>query len=257
MLDAAWSLDGKVAVVTGASRGLGAAIAVELGRWGAHVVAVARTADALADTVATIHAAGGSAHAVVADVATDAGVAAVVADVAARFPAVHVLVNNVGTNHRAPTLEVTRDAWEALVATNLTSAWMLTRALHPQLLAAQGASVVQVSSVSSVRAVRTSTAIYAMTKGGLDAMTMWLASAWGPDQIRVNGVAPWYVRTPLAEPVLADPTRRDAILARTPLGRVGEPHDVARAVAFLASPASAWITGVTLPVDGGFMALGV
>ncbi len=101
-----------------------------------------------------------------------------------------------------------------------------------------------------------STALYAASKGGLDALTRYLAVEWGKDGIRVVGVAPWYVRTALAEQVLKDPAKRDAILARTPLGRVGEPQDVARAVAFLASDAASWITGVTLPVDGGFLASG-
>lgn len=252
-----WSLDGKDAVVTGASRGLGHAIALELARRGARVACVARSTTDLEALVATIVRAGGRAYAVSADLGTQDGIDATVAAVSARTDAVHVLVNNTGINLRKPTLEAPRADWETLVATNVTSAWGLARGLHPAMKAARGASIVQISSVASERAVRTSTAIYAMSKGAMDAMTRFLACEWGKDGIRVNGVAPWYVRTPLGAVVLSDPEKAAAVLARTPLGRVGEPEDIARAVAFLAVPASGWITGVILPVDGGFSALGV
>lgn len=252
-----WSLVGKEAVVTGASRGLGRAIAKELAARGARVACVARSTGDLATLVSEVEADGGRAYAVVADLGTQAGIDAVLAAVAERTDVLHALVNNTGINLRKPTLEAPREDWETLVATNVTSAWGLARGLHPALKAAGGASVVQISSVASERAVRTSTAIYAMSKGAMDAMTRFLACEWGKDGIRVNGVAPWYVRTPLGAVVLSDPDKAAAVLARTPLGRVGEPEDIARAVAFLAAPASGWITGVILPVDGGFSALGV
>jgi Tropinone reductase 1 len=116
---------------------------------------------------------------------------------------------------------------------------------------------VNVSSIASRTIVRTSTAAYAMTKAALDAMTDFLAVEWGPDGIRVNAVHPWYIRTPLAEAVLADESRRRRILEATPLGRIGEPEDVARVIAFLAMPASAHVSGAHVPVDGAFERVGI
>lgn len=249
-----WRLDGRVALITGASRGLGAAVAEELGERGATLVLVARSAT-LDDTVAALRAAGRDARGVRADVATPEGRAAVLHAVG-ELGRLDVLVNNVGVNLRKPTLEVTLEEWDALVRVNVTSAWDLSRGCHPWLARSGAASIVNLSSVAAHRTVRTSTAIYAMTKGAVEAMTRFLAVEWGPAGIRVNAVAPWYVATPLTAAVLDDPERRAALLARTPLGRLGEPADVARAVAFLAMPASGWITGACLPVDGGYLALG-
>lgn len=254
MAEDVWRLDGRVALVTGASRGIGAAVAEELGERGASLLLVARSAE-LDDVVGRLRAAGREARGVRADVATADGRARVL-DAVRELDRLDVLVNNVGLNIRKPTLEVPPEDWDTLVRVNVTSAWELARGCHPWLARSGAASIVNVSSVAAQRTVRTSTAIYAMTKGALEAMTRFLAVEWGPAGIRVNTVSPWYVATPLTAPVLDDPGKRAALLARTPLGRLGEPADVARAVAFLAMPASGWITGACLPVDGGHLALG-
>jgi Tropinone reductase 1 len=256
-MTSAWGLQGRRALVTGGTRGIGAAVVAELADLGATVGLVARTG--VEEAVAGHRARERDVWGISADVSTAEGRAAAISAARERGEALHVLVCNVGTNVRKPTLEIAEAELDQLVRTNVTSAWDLCRSAHPMLAVAggDGASIVLMSSVSSTQVVRTSTAAYAMTKGAVDALGRFLAVEWAPQRIRVNVVAPWYVRTELTAPVLDDPARAAAILARTPLGRVGEPEDVARAVAFLAMPASGWITGVTLPVDGGFCVLGL
>jgi Tropinone reductase 1 len=228
-----------IALVTGASKGIGAAIAHRLAADGHRVLRVARGAC--------------DGEHVQADVATEEGRDRIVETVAA-VGRLDVLVHNVGTNVRQPTAEMAPETFEHIWGTNARPPFELARRLHPFLKAADGASVVHISSVAAARTVRTSSAAYAMSKGAVEALTRFLAVEWAPDGIRVNTVAPWYVRTPLVEEVLSNPDKLAAILERTPLRRIGEPEDVAEAVAFLC--AARWVTGVWLPVDGGFMALG-
>lgn len=242
-------LDGQRAVVTGASKGIGRAVVELLRRRGATVLAVARPSDELASLE------GSGVRTLAVDLLAHGAVEAVLA----RGPA-DILVNNLGTNLRKPTDAWTDDDWRTIAHVNLDVARALTLGLLPDLRAAaaanRGGVVVTVSSVAAHRALRTSTAGYAMSKAALEAFSRFLAVEEGPRGVRFNAVLPWYVRTPLAAPVLADPARLGPILARTPLGRVGEPDDVAEAVAWLASPAARWVTGVCLPVDGGFLAAG-
>lgn len=241
----------RLAIVTGASEGLGRAITLHLCRRGYAVLAVARRPEPLAALAA-------EAEGVVpisADVASPEGRDRVIEALTAAGSRLDVLVNNAGGNLRKPTTELSLEELRGLMALNVESAWDLSRRALPWLQRAEDGNIVNLSSVSAARVVRTSTAHYALSKGAIDSFTRFAAVEWAP--VRVNAVAPWYVRTPLAEPVLSDPARRGPILARTPLGRIGEPEDVAEAVGFLCSPAARWITGVVLPVDGGFSALGL
>ncbi|MBT9392014.1 SDR family oxidoreductase [Hymenobacter sp. NST-14] len=248
---ARWSLTGQTALVTGASKGIGAAIAAELLGLGATVVAVARTAADLEQQVARWQQQGLPAHALAADVSTPAGRTQLLTEVARRWPQVHLLINNVGTNIRKPTVDYSDEEYRHLLATNLDSAWELSRGVQPLLVAAGGGSIVNISSVAGLTHVRTG-AIYGMTKAALVQLTRNLAVEWAGLNIRVNCVAPWYIRTPLAETVLQNEDFRRSVIGRTPLGRVGEPEEVAAAAAFLCLPAAAYITGQTLAVDGGF-----
>ncbi|MBW3130269.1 SDR family oxidoreductase [Hymenobacter profundi] len=248
---ARWSLQGQVAVVTGASKGIGAAIAEELLRLGAAVLAVARTAPALEQQVADWQAAGLDAHALTADVSQAEGRQQVLDMVRERWGRLHILVNNVGTNIRKPTVDYSASEFQFLLATNLESTFALCQGAYPLLQAAKGSSVVNISSVAGLRHVRTGS-IYGMTKAAMIQLTRNLAVEWATDRIRVNVVAPWYIRTPLAETVLRNPDFLQSVLDRTPLQRVGEPEEVSAAVAFLCLPAASYITGQCLSVDGGF-----
>ncbi len=251
-----WSLDGCRAVVTGASSGIGLATARELAALGAQVLVVARKPAAVDEAVAGLRRDGGEAQGLAADMATDEGRRAVRARVDALWGELHVLVNNVGTNVRVPTLEYTTDNLRQVMAANAESAFGLCQLMQPLLRATRGA-IVNVSSIASRTVVRTSTAAYAMSKAAVDSMTDFLAVEWGPDGIRVNAVHPWYIRTPLVAAVLEDESRRKRILDATPLGRIGEPEDVARVIAFLSMPASRHVSGAHVPVDGAFERVGI
>jgi len=180
---------------------------------------------------------------------------AVITRVGKHWGKLDILVNNAGTNVRKKTQAYTDEEYDLILRTNLTSAFDLSRRAYPLLKSAGGGSIVNVASVAGIIGVGTGSP-YAMSKAAMIQLTRALAAEWGPDDIRVNSVAPWYIRTPLAAGVLGRPDYLGAVIARTPLGRVGEPEEVAAAVVFLCTGAASYITGVCLPVDGGFLASG-
>lgn len=236
-----WRLDGKTALVTGGTRGIGRAVADELAALGATVIVTARHADPTCP------------HEVLT---TDITRAADRAQIVERITGpLHVLVHNAGTNVRSPLVGYDDATIERLIALNLTAPLSLSRDLHPRLRAG-GASVIHVGSVAGHVALPTGVA-YAAAKAGLAQAARTLALEWAGDGIRVNTVAPWYTRTPLVEPVLADPQKVAAIVARTPLGRIAEPREVAAVVAFLALPAAGYVTGQCVAVDGGMSIQGL
>jgi Tropinone reductase 1 len=252
-----WRLDGQIALVTGASAGIGRAIAAELLGLGADVLIVARDESVLAATAAELAEAfpGRDVRYFAADVG-DAEQRQEIFDwVEDLGTGLNLLVNNAGNNERKPTLDYAEAEWRSLFETNLFSAFELSRFAYPLLSQHAASSIVNVGSVSGLTHVRTGSP-YGMTKAGLHQLTKNLACEWAEDGIRVNAVAPWYIRTRRTSGSLADPDYLDEVIARTPMRRIGEPEEVAAAVAFLCLPAASYVTGECIAVDGGFLRYG-
>lgn len=243
-------LDGKRALVSGASSGIGLACAAALAQAGASVTLVARGAAALDDLATALRAEGAEVETLALDI-TD--IAATEAAIAAHGP-FEVLVNSAGLARHAPAVQTTPADYDAVTNLNVRAAYFLTRAVAKGLIAARRpGSLINVSSQMGMVG-GPDRAVYAATKHALEGMTKAMAIEWGPHGIRVNTLCPTFVRTPLGEQTLSIPERRAWILSKIKLGRVGEVEDLMGPVVFLASEASALMTGTHLLIDGGWTA---
>ena len=253
-----WTLDGQRALVTGASAGIGLAICRELLGLGAQVLMVARDGDLLEQARGELEeefpGPEDAALAFAADV-SDEEQRAELLDWVADQGGLHLLVNNAGGNLTRPALDYGEDQWRGIFETNLFSAFELCRGAYPMLAKHAASGIVNIGSVSGVTHVR-SGAPYGMSKAALHQLTRNLAVEWAEDGVRVNCVAPWYIRTRRTSGKLSDPDYLDEVLLRTPMGRIGEPEEVAAADAFLCLPAASYITGECVAVDGGFLRYG-
>jgi NAD(P)-dependent dehydrogenase (short-subunit alcohol dehydrogenase family) len=251
VLDSLFGLSGRVALVTGGSSGLGRTIAEALAGAGAALVLVARRRDALEEVAAGITGAGGRAAVVAADLADRRDVGVCAREGTAAFGAPDILVNAAGINIRRPMLDLGLDDWDATMAVNLTAPFLLAQALVPAMIARGWGRIVNVTSLQAIRAFADSGA-YGASKGGLAQLTRAQAEAWSRLGVNSNAIAPGVFRTPLNERLFADPARAGALAGRTMIGRNGELPDIRGAALFLASPASDYVTGQTIVVDGGF-----
>jgi 2-dehydro-3-deoxy-D-gluconate 5-dehydrogenase len=252
MMSDLFSLDGKTALVTGATAGLGRAMAVALADAGANVVVHDRKAPD--DTAAQIAALGRKVATVTGDFSDSSAPAKVVRDAEAALGPIDILINNAGTIKRAPAAEHSDEDWDLVLAVDLSSAFRMAREVGRRIIArgTPGKIVSTCSLLSFQGGILVPS--YAAAKGGLAQVTKALANEWASHRINVNAIAPGYFATDNTAPLRADPTRSKQILERIPAGRWGEPTDLAGAVVFLCSRASDYVNGHILVVDGGWMA---
>jgi 2-deoxy-D-gluconate 3-dehydrogenase len=248
-----FDLTGKLAVVTGARRGLGLAMATALAAAGADVVGVsARLEDEGSDVQRAVEAAGRSFTGYRADFGDRAAVTALAEELCGSERPVDVLVNNAGTIERAPALEHSDDQWDRVLEVDLTSQFVLTRRVGREMVRRGGGKVVFTASLLSFQG-GINVASYAAAKSALAGLTKALANEWAPHGVNVNAIAPGYVATDNTQALRDDPARARAILDRIPAGRWGTPADLGGATVFLSSPASDYVNGIVLPVDGGWL----
>ena len=244
-------LIGKTTVVTGGGRGLGSSISTAMAAEGAHILVVDRNQEAANDVVAQIKAAGGSASAETLDISDRQAVMAFGARMVEQYGKIDVLVNNAGIAPRIrPKDPDQMQKWDQVINVNLTGQWDITVALLPALKHA-GASVIFVSSIAGFTAPRSSAA-YGATKAAVRSLVQYFARELGPTGGRANGLAPGRMKSDL---MTVTGEAGEKFLQRVPLGRVGETHEIAGPAVFLASDMSSYVTGVTIPVDGGYLAL--
>lgn len=244
-----WNLNAKSALITGAGKGIGRAIASEFAALGANVTAAARSLDDLESLVEEIRAAGHNCNIAVADVTLPDDRQRLIRLAAEKSGGLDFLVNNAGTNIRKKTIDYSDDEVDFLIDINFRAAYEMCKAAYPLLRRSKSASIVNIGSLAARSIVKTG-APYASAKAALAHLTRYLAVEWGPENIRVNTIEPWYIKTPLTEPVLNNEIALAKILERTPLGRVGDVTEISALAAFLCMNGASYITGQVVAVDG-------
>ena len=248
-----FSLEGQVALVTGASRGIGKGIAVGLAGAGANLALVARSRSKLIEAQQEIQAIGVQAKIFPCDLSQTGGISELVAAVSASYGRIDILVNNAGTTHRDDAVDFPEERWDDVVRVNLKSVWLLSQQVGRGMIQRGSGKIINIASLLSFSGgIRASA--YAASKGGVAQLTKALANEWASKGVNVNAIAPGYIKTDMASALLNDPVRAAELMNRIPAGQFGTPDDIAGAAVFLASEAASYIHGHILTVDGGWMA---
>ncbi|MGI4875458.1 MAG: SDR family NAD(P)-dependent oxidoreductase [Janthinobacterium lividum] len=243
-----FSLAGRVVLITGGGSGIGLAIAGCMTTAGATVIITGRREAVLADACAGL---GERAHYLVNDVCELASLDELVAEVESTYGPLDILVNNAGINMKKPALDVTDDEFSRIIHTNLNAVFALTRAAAKRMVARRSGCILMISSMAAYYGIDRVVA-YAASKSAVEGMVKVLASEFSAHGVRVNAIAPGFIETEMSRAAMnSDPDRRDRAMRRTPMGAFGQPDDIGHAAVFLASEAARYITGVSLPVDGG------
>ena len=247
-----FDIAGKVAIVTGGNGGIGLGMALGIASCGANIAIAGRNAEKAVAALASLRALGIEAEFIAADVTQKADCQRMIAETEARFGREDILVNNAGTSIRKMPQDYSEDEWHQVLDTNLTSAFLCCQAAYPAMLRAGGGKIINIGSMMSLFGAPYATP-YAASKGGIVQMTRALATAWAKDNIQVNAVLPGWIDTDLTKRARQQVDGlQDSVAKRTPAGRWGTPPDMAGVAAFLATPASDFVTGSAIPVDGGF-----
>jgi 2-deoxy-D-gluconate 3-dehydrogenase len=249
-LESQFSLAGKKALVTGSSKGIGAAIAQALAYAGADIVLLGRTAESLEATKSSIVNIGRKVEIVLCDVSSPEAIKEVFANIAEMN--VDILINNAGSISRAPAAETEIDDWHRIIDTNLNSVFQISQACGRAMIAKGSGTIINIASLLSFQG-GINVPAYTASKHGVAGVTKALANEWGSRGVTVNAIAPGYISTDNTAALRADADRNASILARIPIGRWGNPDDIASVAVFLASPAARYINGEVLTVDGGWM----